>query len=425
MGMHQYIGARYTPRFLGTYDPTQNYENLDVVDNGSGTSYIAKKKVPAGTPLTDTNYWFIYGSASGAILQLQNDVAQLQTDVPAAALEAVTNQNRRYILIADSYAYSTTGGGETFLDLFKNTLGLDAAHYQEVFMGGAAFYHPTPGRNYLGLLQSLSVTDPDTITDIWVIGGSNDANNATLAQEQSEMIAFKTYVDATYPNARIVLAPVGLTFTVQGMNNFENVLAKCWLDWAGWHGFTVIPRAEYILRDTEYLDTDLIHPTADGVYAIANHLIAYALGSAPDVERMMVIDSSDITAVQLTNTSNAFTVDAGHKLIQKRSNGCCQHSNHNANSLGIVIRTGATNFVSNDGIRIRIPRSLDTSMGTNNIYQLARVYDTASPITEIPAYIRPVCMAGGGTPDICYDLVFPIGYSGGNLAIRFAFTTTT
>lgn len=72
--MRQYIGARYVPRFLGTYDNTQAYEALDVVDNGMGTSYIAKKPTPANTPLTDTDYWFVYGASSGAIINLQNQI---------------------------------------------------------------------------------------------------------------------------------------------------------------------------------------------------------------------------------------------------------------------------------------------------------------------------------------------------------------
>lgn len=81
--VRQYIGARYVPRFLGTYDVTQIYDALDVVDNGAGTSYIARKTVPAGTPLTNTDYWFVYGSASGAINQLQNDMIAAQNDILA------------------------------------------------------------------------------------------------------------------------------------------------------------------------------------------------------------------------------------------------------------------------------------------------------------------------------------------------------
>lgn len=80
--MSQYVGARYTPKFMNDpWNPTQAYENLCVVDNGMGTSYISNKPVPAGIPLTDTEYWSIYGSYSGAILDLQNRVGTLENEV--------------------------------------------------------------------------------------------------------------------------------------------------------------------------------------------------------------------------------------------------------------------------------------------------------------------------------------------------------
>ena len=74
MAVRQYIGARYIPKFMGEYDATTIYDALSVVDNGMGTSYIAKKTVPAGTLLSDTNYWAIYGATSGAILHLQDQI---------------------------------------------------------------------------------------------------------------------------------------------------------------------------------------------------------------------------------------------------------------------------------------------------------------------------------------------------------------
>ena len=79
--IREYIGARYVPHFTGLYDNTQDYEALDVVDNGSGTSYIAKKPTPAGTPLTDTEYWFLYGSANGAIVNLQNQINDIVSEI--------------------------------------------------------------------------------------------------------------------------------------------------------------------------------------------------------------------------------------------------------------------------------------------------------------------------------------------------------
>lgn len=81
MAIREYIGARYVPRFMETYNASQVYEALDVVDNGLGTSYIAKVPTPAGTPLTDTNFWAVYGASSGAIINLQNQIDTINSNV--------------------------------------------------------------------------------------------------------------------------------------------------------------------------------------------------------------------------------------------------------------------------------------------------------------------------------------------------------
>lgn len=114
----QYIGARYTPKFMtDPWDPTQAYENLCVVNNGMGTSYISNKPVPAGTPLTDTEYWAIYGSYSGAILDLQNRVGTLET-------EALEIPEKDYIALGDveitRYKFSTYLVDIAKISHFKN-----------------------------------------------------------------------------------------------------------------------------------------------------------------------------------------------------------------------------------------------------------------------------------------------------------------
>ena len=115
MALHQYIGARYVPRFMGNYDNTQIYEGLDVVDNGLGTSYIARKPVPAGTPLTDTTYWAIYGASSAAVINLQNQIDTIvNTDLPAIHddLDPLVTPKDTVILMGDSWVdkqWSTYG----------------------------------------------------------------------------------------------------------------------------------------------------------------------------------------------------------------------------------------------------------------------------------------------------------------------------
>ena len=73
--MRQYVGPRCIPDVTGQlHDITQSYENLVVVDNGLGTSYISRKPVPPGIPLTNTEYWGLFGATSGAIINLQNQI---------------------------------------------------------------------------------------------------------------------------------------------------------------------------------------------------------------------------------------------------------------------------------------------------------------------------------------------------------------
>lgn len=77
----QSIGARYVPKFMGTHDNTRTYEALMVVDNGLGTSYIAKIPVPVNTPLSDETYWALYGASSGSALNLQMQIDEINDDI--------------------------------------------------------------------------------------------------------------------------------------------------------------------------------------------------------------------------------------------------------------------------------------------------------------------------------------------------------
>ena len=66
MAYRQYIGARYVPLYAGHWDSTRNYEPLTIVDDANGNSYTSKKDVPAGTALSNTDYWVQTSSFSGA-----------------------------------------------------------------------------------------------------------------------------------------------------------------------------------------------------------------------------------------------------------------------------------------------------------------------------------------------------------------------
>lgn len=91
--IRQYIGARYIPKFIDDpWSDTIEYEALSVV-NVSGTSYISGETVPVGTPITDRNYWHLYGASSGAIINLQNQIDDMKDPDVSGSLQAQINDN--------------------------------------------------------------------------------------------------------------------------------------------------------------------------------------------------------------------------------------------------------------------------------------------------------------------------------------------
>lgn len=111
----QYVGARYVPKFMGTYDPTQNYENMVIVDNGMGTSYISKVPVPANTPLTNTNYWAIYGTTNGAIINLQNQINERVKFYATVAAMSAADHSDGDIIITSGFNSAGDGGDAIYL----------------------------------------------------------------------------------------------------------------------------------------------------------------------------------------------------------------------------------------------------------------------------------------------------------------------
>ena len=96
MSVREYIGARYMPVFSDPiqWDAANSYEPLTVVMN-LGTSYVSRRSVPAGIPVTDENYWVRWADYnaqleeyirqvnlySERITTLEGDVSNIEGDV--------------------------------------------------------------------------------------------------------------------------------------------------------------------------------------------------------------------------------------------------------------------------------------------------------------------------------------------------------
>lgn len=265
----QYIGARYVPRFLGEYSATTIYEALDVVDDGMGTSYIAKKTVPAGTPLNNTDYWFVYGASSGAILDLQNRMGVVEGDIAEI-------MGDKYIFIGDSYALPSYYSTDNWIDTMISDLGLSASNCYIARMGAVGFLNlQNPDDNFLTLLQSISMSSADAaqVKHIIVCGGANDASG-TINNIVGAIQAFISYAKTNYPNATIHIGCIGRAAVNSSDVKCLQVAAPAYEKGCR-YGAHYIKNSQYIFNNkNNYLTGDTIHPSAPQCKEIGHALAA-------------------------------------------------------------------------------------------------------------------------------------------------------
>lgn len=284
MAVRQYIGARYVPRFLGTYDPTQIYEALDVVDNGSGTSYIARKTVPAGTPLTSTEHWFVYGASSGAIIALQNDMITAQNDIISLQGDVTTAQNdidaledadfidKNILIISDSYGLNVNGSGKNMAEIANDFLPDYNISIEATSSGsfGGGVLLETGLNNYTG--------DKTKIGHIIIVAGANDvASSVSFNDIITGMQNFNSNARTNYPNADISLIACGTCYVASSVYSADQRLEmiEAYIAGANSLGWAFAENSQYLLHDTRLLQADLLHPSANGVDAIGRAIVQY------------------------------------------------------------------------------------------------------------------------------------------------------
>lgn len=226
-----------------------------------------------------------------AFEELENSIMNFRLDI-----DALKNAiNRKFIFISDSYGNRVNDAGKNFFDLIAENLGLAEGSYFHNNIGGAAFAHATAGYKFLELLQAIAgqIETPESITDVIVIGGANDVGYQYDATLQA-IGAFKNYVAATYKNARITLAHVGLTFTNTEMEKRLYNSLKAWRDSIK-YGIGFMNNSEYVLCNSTLLTNDMCHPNAAGVDEIAKQITQGILSGSCDVRYMLLGTDIEVT----------------------------------------------------------------------------------------------------------------------------------
>ena len=295
--MRQYIGARYVPKFMGTYDPTQAYEALCVVDNGMGTSYISKIPTPANTPLTDTAHWSIYGASSGAIINLQNQIDNIdQVEIPGinSSIQALTNNQCRYALkrfdkmnvlcIGDSFGSGQVGVG--YGSWVTELSGLATFANLHNYCVNSSGYCSGQGNPFKTVAMTAAADLTASDIDLIIIqGGLNDISSGLSdgTTGASDIDDTFTYIKNTFGNAEVLVVPVTWSHTFNGREVFSvgyNLWAEKITEYAVQHGFRVAARPWlWNIGHTDYVGSDNFHPNVLGAKNIAGHILAAILGN--------------------------------------------------------------------------------------------------------------------------------------------------
>lgn len=327
----QYIGARYVPKFYeGTngnnWDANASYEPLTVVTY-LNSSYTSKKPVPAtvGSPAENTEYWALTGNYSGQISELTERIGAVENDVDV--LEPIVESNtakvnlltkKRCIFISDSYGTVT----DSFISKVVSLLGLSASDYYSSAVAGAGF-KPPYNSYFLTYLQNLAstVSKPETITDIVVVGGFND-RSTTLSDLNSAISAFCSYCKTTYPNAKIWIGGFGWSMNGEYQGELVNgryltAYKNCSVYGANFlHGSNTIMHnfANYLEEAVGSTPLSLghqyVHPNGTGSQLIANCIAENLNGNGFEY-----MGGSGVTLTAATGVTFQYANFMSHTLV--------------------------------------------------------------------------------------------------------------
>ena len=287
--------------FSGQWDITKQYPAWTIVsDNNIG--YVSQKPVPAGIPLTNGNYWVEVIDYTAQIAGLETRVINLENTVGDANSGLVKHvndlqdnvdelnllKNKRYIFISDSYGTVP----DDWISVIVNKLGLVAGQYYRNAVAGAGF-KPPYNSYFIDYLQALenSVVNPDTITDIVVVGGFND-RSTTQADLETAISNFMTYCKTQYKNAKVWIGAAGWSFNLEFCRELRNGAYMEGYKNAVKFGANTLNGMDYIMHGksqfieeapggyTLYLNYMYVHPNQKASDDIASCVISNLSGSA-------------------------------------------------------------------------------------------------------------------------------------------------
>lgn len=198
MALKKYIGARYAPAFAGEWSNTKQYAALSVVYT-SNRSYVSRKTVPAGTPISNTEFWIQSSDWNAQVaeynLKVEGYNANVEKynknveDYSAAVSGFYADTLHSFDTKADMQADRTLALGETLLTCGDKKIG----------DGGGSFYQ---------VVAETSVTA--VALDNGLFAEPFEFQPYDYSQFQQEVEGYKNSTTRVYNTQQDMVADVGI-----------------------------------------------------------------------------------------------------------------------------------------------------------------------------------------------------------------------
>lgn len=193
------------------WDITHAYEPYSIVIAGNDT-YLSKKPVPAGYPITNSEYWMLIGNFSGSLEATNRRVQFLE--------KSNFYKDKKIVAYGDSTGTSATN----MLRLFNSEYHLDITNR---CIGGTALTLPDTTAGVAGITRIMDASDLDIFDYCWVLFGINDWMLSRSIKDYVECVRQICEKFSSNHNCQpMFIFPwfCYRTFTVDGRGSFSNKL---------------------------------------------------------------------------------------------------------------------------------------------------------------------------------------------------------
>lgn len=340
------------------WDAETSYEYLTLVASTDfGQAYISKRDVPAGTELTNTEYWIPAASYNAQLAQIQKGMAQFNTDLGGKAPTAHASAETTYgvgsaseyghVKLSDTATEGNATGGTAVTpdgvkkiissvkpvcliigDSFSNDAQSGTPLWYEYYCdrkGYTPYSTAADGAGYLvgytfsqQITAATSAVNAADVAEVIIFGGLNDTRSSSYNAD-----SFGSAVGSTIEMAKTSF-PNAVVWCV-GPQNFPNANTNSWTA-AYWLSF------QCAYHGAKYSNASFVfnwingffggttgqneHPTAEGEMMIASFMLndghwssaAGFFSVAPDTMRKLNIISNDETSYVSTLKSAQYEI---------------------------------------------------------------------------------------------------------------------